>query len=136
MRNVRKIYMSVSESRGGSLSVTAGVVVVVAGRYFSFLIWDNGSTIDIFTKDHSLTHLMNYEGVCKTALSTPGLLTTPGVLKMVLVSLSTHIEYFPCARLYFNSNTPMPPTPKKTHYVSYVTCHLSPDQHSLKLQLL
>ena len=31
----------VSESRGGSLSVTyIGVVVVVAGLYFSFLIWD------------------------------------------------------------------------------------------------
>ena len=34
-------------------------------------------------KDHKVTELMNYTGVCRTALATPGQLTTGGGQKVI-----------------------------------------------------
>ena len=45
------------------------------------MVWDLWYIEDLEEKDESISELINYKGVCRTALATPGLLNIPRVKK-------------------------------------------------------
>ena len=51
-------------------------------RILALTAWEWRSFKDIFTKDDSLSDLINHDGVCRTALATPGMLTRPFPMKL------------------------------------------------------
>ena len=60
----------------------------------AFTVWKWRFVEDIFTKDHSLSLLINDKGVCRTAPATPGLVKWLGILLLV---------YFLCNAINFDA---------------------------------
>ena len=54
----------------------------------NFQLWERKNFEDIFTKDESVTDLINYKGVFRTAPATPVILT-------ISILLSVNIPIFP-----------------------------------------